>query len=114
VNYQNPHNLDLRIDSAGTIFANNDEVYLVGGCVNEKYTDKILKYNFVNNNIFKTDMIIPNIRDNEYYRFWEESNFQHVTNFNKDFDDEDYTYAMFDAKDKVHLFNVRTYKYTII
>ncbi len=114
VNYQNTYNLDLRIDSAGTIFANSDEVYLVGGCVNEKYTDRILKYNFVNNNIFKTEMIIPNIRDNEYYRFWEESNFQHVTNYNKDFDDEDYTYGMFDAKDKVHLFNVRTYKYTII
>ena len=114
VNHQNPHNLDLRIDSAGTIFANNDEVYIVGGCVNEKNTDRILKYNFVNNNIFKTEMIIPNIRDNEYYRFWEESNFQHVTNYNRDFNDDDYTYSMFDAKDKVHLFNVRTYKYTII
>ena len=114
VNFQNPHNIELRIDSAGTIFANNDEVYIVGGCVNEKFTDKILKYNFVNNTIFKTEMIIPFIKDNEYYRFWEESNFQHVTNYNKDFNDEDYTYAMFDAKDKVHLFNVRTYKYTIL
>ena len=114
VKYQNTHNLDLHIDSAGAIFASNDEVYIVGGCVNERYCDKILKFNFINNNIFKTDMIIPYLKDNEYYRFWEESTFKHLTNFNKDFNDDDFSYAMFDAKDKIHIFNPRTYKYTII
>jgi hypothetical protein len=86
----------------------------VGGCVNERYCDKILKFNFINNNMFKTDMIIPYLKDNEYYRFWEESTFKHLTNFNKDFNDDDFSYAMFDAKDKIHIFNPRTYKYTII
>lgn len=115
VNITNKHYLDLNISSHGCIYANPDEVYIVGGCTSDKFSDKILKYNFVQNAIYLTEMTIPGLKDHEYFRFWEESTFKSLSSFGNQFSsDDDYTFGMFDAKEKLHLFNSRTFKYTII
>ena len=55
--FQNPKSIDLHLNSHGSIFANTDEVYLVGGCVNERFTDRIIKFNLVQNCIFPTEFV---------------------------------------------------------
>jgi hypothetical protein len=116
VNYNNPSQLDMRLHSHSCIYANTNEVYIVGGSKNEIFSDKILKYNLINNTIFMTDMIIPDINKHEYFRFWEESQFKQLISHEliENKSEDDYTFAMFDARDKMHVFNSRTFKYKII
>jgi len=116
VNYNNPSHLDMRLHSHCCIYANANEVYIAGGSKNEIFSDKIFKYNLVNNTIFMTDMIIPDINNHEYFRFWEESQFKQLISHEliENTSDDDYTFAMFDARDKMHVFNSRTFKYKVI
>jgi hypothetical protein len=117
VQYSNTKYLDLKLSSQGCVYANNDEVYILGGCIesNNKFTDKIFKYNFVQNAIFLTEMKIPGIKENEYFRFWEESCFKALSSFGHIFNnDDDFTFGVFDARDKLHIFNSRSFKYNII
>ena len=115
VKFSNPKNIELKRNSMAVCYANSDEIYLLGGCVKDKYTDDILKYNFKQNTFYKTNFIIPTLRENEYFRFWEESTFVSLTSKgNTTNADDDCTFGMIDAKDKVHLFNVKTFKYNII
>ena len=113
--FQNPKSIDLHLNSHGSIFANTDEVYLVGGCVNERFTDRIIKFNLVQNCIFPTEFVIPGFKENEYFRFWEENTFKPLSSFGFAVNcDDDFTFGMFDARDKMHMFNSRTFKYNII
>lgn len=115
VKYRNPKGLELKLNSMGACFANSEEVYLLGGSEREKYTDQILKYNFKQDTFFKTDFTIPSMHQNEYYRFWEESLFIPLTSKGNTANADDaFTFGMIDARDKVHLFNIKTFKYNII
>jgi hypothetical protein len=115
VKYQNPKNLNVALDSHGTVYANSDEIFILGGAINNKYSDKIFKYNLHDDAIYLTEMSIPGLVENEYFRFWEESTFKALSNIgiflNKD---EDFLFGSFDAKDKVHFFNSKSFKYNII
>ena len=115
IKYQNPGRLNLRLASMSVCYAGIDEIYLLGGSVNDTPTDVILKYNFKQNAFFKTDLTIPGLRENEYYRFWEESSFIPLTSKgNATNADDEFTFGLIDARDKVHLFNIRNFKYNII
>jgi hypothetical protein len=116
VNLINVSYLDMHMDSHGIIYANNDEVYIVGGCIRDKYSDKIFKYNFIQNAIYLSEMKIPGLLDNEYYRFWEETSFKSLSSDNQFItnDEDEYAFGMFDAREKFHIFNPRTLKYDII
>ncbi len=116
VNYNNDKYIDLRIDSAACMYSNSDDMYILGGCVNENFTDRMLKYNFVHDSIHNYSGVIPNLQENEYFRFWEESGFKSLNKVGLTFSetDDNYSFAMFDARDKLHLFNARNYKYNIV
>ena len=115
IKYQNPGRLNLRLASMSVCYAGIDEIYLLGGSVNDTPTDVILKYNFKQNAFFKTDLTIPGLRENEYYRFWEESSFIPLTSKgNATNADDEFTFGLIDARDKVHLFNIRNFKYNIM
>jgi hypothetical protein len=72
-----------------------DEIYILGGCVNDIFTDRMLKYNFVHDSIHYTTSIIPNLQDNEYFRYWEESGFKAMTKIGLTFNetDDDFTFG---------------------
>lgn len=115
IKYENPKGLELKRSSMGICYANADEIYILGGTIGEKFTDEILKYNFQQNCFFKTQMKIPAINENEYFRFWEESTFVPLTSQGHTVNsDDDFTFGMIDARDKVHLFNIKTFKYNIV
>ena len=115
IKYQNPSKLNLRLASMSICYAGVDEIYILGGSVNDTPTDQILKYNFKQNAFFKTEMTIPGMRENDYYRFWEESGFIPLTSKgNATNADDEFTFGLIDARDKVHLFNIRNFKYNII
>ena len=115
IKYENPKLLDLQRNSMSCCYANQDEIYILGGCIRDKPTDEILKYNFKQNAFFKTEMKIPAFKENEYFRFWEESSFIPLTSKGNSNNSDDYfTFGILDARDKVHLFNIRTFKYNII
>ncbi len=115
VKYHNPKELDLKLNSMGVCFANADEIYILGGTIRERFTDQILKYNFKQDTFFLTDFTIPSMHQNEYYRFWEESTFIPLTSKGNTANSDDaFTFGMIDARDKVHLFNIKTFKYNII
>ena len=115
IKYQNPNKLDLHIASMSVCYASADEIYILGGSIRDEPTDQILKYNFKQNAFFKTEMSIPGIRENEYYRFWEESSFIPLTSKgNATNADDEFTFGLIDARDKVHLYNIRNFKYNII
>ena len=115
IKYENPKELDLHRNSMAVCYSNEDEIYILGGCIREDPTDQILKYNFKQNTFFKTDLQIPGFIENQYYRFWEESQFIPLTSKGNTINsDDDFTFGILDARDKVHLFNIRTFKYNII
>ena len=115
IKYENPKLLDLQRNSMACCYANQDEIYILGGCIRDKPTDEIIKYNFKQNAFFKTEMKIPAFKENEYFRFWEESTFVPLTSKGNSNNSDDYfTFGALDARDKVHLFNIRTFKYNII
>ena len=115
IKYQNPNKLDLHLASMSVCYANADEIYILGGSIRDDPTDQILKYNFKQNAFFKTEMSIPGIRENEYFRFWEESSFIPLTSKgNATNADDEFTFGLIDARDKVHLYNIRNFKYNII
>ena len=115
IKYENPKLLDLQRNSMACCYANQDEIYILGGCIRDKPTDEIIKYNFKQNAFFKTEMKIPAFKENEYFRFWEESTFIPLTSKGNSNNSDDYfTFGALDARDKVHLFNIRTFKYNII
>jgi hypothetical protein len=115
IKYENPKLLDLQRNSMSCCYANQDEIYILGGCIRDKPTDEILKFNFKQNAFFKTEMKIPAFKENEYFRFWEESSFIPLTSKGNSNNSDDYfTFGILDARDKVHLFNIRTFKYNII
>ena len=65
--------------------------------------------------IYKTEMTIPGLNENEYFRFWEESTFSALSSQGYAVNsDDDFTFGLLDARDKVHLFNIRNFKYNII
>ena len=115
IKYQNPSKLNLKLASMSVCYAGVDEIYLLGGSINDTPTDQILKYNFKQNAFFKTEMTIPGIRENDNFRFWEESSFIPLTSKgNATNADDEFTFGLIDARDKVHLFNIRNFKYNII
>ena len=115
IKYQNPSKLNLRMSSMSACYAGVDEIYILGGSVQDTPTDQILKYNFKQNAFFRTEMTIPGMRENEYFRFWEESNFVPLTSKgNATNADDEFTFGLIDARDKVHLYNIRNFKYNII
>ena len=115
IKYQNPSKLNLRMSSMSACYAGVDEIYILGGSVQDTPTDQILKYNFKQNAFFRTEMTIPGLRENDYYRFWEECNFIPLTSKgNATNADDEFTFGIIDARDKVHLFNIRNFKYNII
>ena len=115
IKYQNPSKLNLKLASMSVCYAGVDEIYVLGGSINDTPTDQILKYNFKQNAFFKTEMTIPGIRENDYFRFWEESSFIPLTSKgNATNADDEFTFGLIDARDKVHLFNIRNFKYNII
>jgi hypothetical protein len=115
IKYQNPCKLNLRLASMGVCYGGVDEIYILGGSINDTPTDQIIKYNFKQNAFFLTEMTIPGIRENEYFRFWEESSFVPLTSKgNATNADDEFTFGLIDARDKVHLYNIRNFKYNII
>ena len=115
IKYENPSKLNLHMASMGVCYAGVDEIYLLGGSIQDNPTDQILKYNFKQNAFFKTEMTIPGFRENDYFRFWEESSFIPLTSKgNATNADDELTFGLIDARDKVHLFNIRSFKYNII
>ena len=115
IKYENPSKLNLHIASMSVCYAGIDEIYLLGGSIQDTPTDQILKYNFKQNAFFKTEMTIPGFRENDYFRFWEESSFIPLTSKgNATNADDEFTFGLIDARDKVHLFNIRNFKYNII
>ena len=115
IKYQNPSKLNLHMSSMSVCYAGVDEIYILGGSVQDNPTDQILKYNFKQNAFFRTEMTIPGIRENDYFRFWEESTFIPLTSKgNATNADDEFTFGLIDARDKVHLFNIRNFRYNII
>ena len=115
IKYQNPCKLNLRLASMGVCYGGVDEIYILGGSINDTPTDQIIKYNFKQNAFFLTEMTIPGIRENEYFRFWEESSFIPLTSKgNATNADDEFTFGLIDCRDKVHLYNIRNFKYNII
>ena len=115
IKYHNPKNLDLHRNSMSCCFANDDEIYILGGTIRDKPTDQILKYNFKHETFYKTEMTINGLHENEYFRFWEESSFIPLSSQGYSINsDDDFTFGLIDARDKVHLFNIRSFKYNII
>ena len=115
IKYENPCKLDLHLASASVCYAGVDEIYILGGSIHDTPTDQIIKYNFKQNAFFLTEMTIPGLRENEYFRFWEESSFVPLTSKgNATNADDEFTFGLIDARDKVHLFNIRNFKYNII
>ena len=115
IKYENPSKLNLHLSSMSVCYAGIDEIYLLGGSIQDNPTDQILKYNFKQNAFFKTEMTIPGFRENDYFRFWEESSFIPLTSKgNATNADDEFTFGLIDARDKVHLFNIRNFKYNII
>ena len=115
IKYQNPSKLNLHLASMSVCYAGVDEIYILGGSIHDTPTDQILKYNFKQNAFFLTEMTIPGIRENEYFRFWEESSFVPLTSKgNATNADDEFTFGLIDARDKVHLYNIRNFKYNII
>ena len=115
IKYENPSKLNLHMASMGVCYAGVDEIYILGGSIQDNPTDQILKYNFKQNAFFKTEMTIPGFRENDYFRFWEESSFIPLTSKgNATNADDEFTFGLIDARDKVHLFNIRSFKYNII
>ena len=115
IKYENPSKLNLHMASMSVCYAGIDEIYLLGGSIQDTPTDQILKYNFKQNAFFKTEMTIPGFRENDYFRFWEESSFIPLTSKgNATNADDEFTFGLIDARDKVHLFNIRNFKYNII
>ena len=115
IKYENPCKLDLHLASASVCYAGVDEIYILGGSIHDTPTDQIIKYNFKQNAFFLTEMTIPGLRENEYFRFWEESSFVPLTSKgNATNADDEFTFGLIDARDKVHLYNIRNFKYNII
>ena len=115
IKYENPSKLDLHLASMSVCYAGVDEIYILGGSIHDTPTDQIIKYNFKQNAFFLTEMTIPGIRENEYFRFWEESSFIPLTSKgNATNADDEFTFGLIDARDKVHLYNIRNFKYNII
>ena len=115
IKYENPCKLDLHLASTSVCYAGVDEIYILGGSIHDTPTDQIIKYNFKQNAFFLTEMTIPGLRENEYFRFWEESSFVPLTSKgNATNADDEFTFGLIDARDKVHLFNIRNFKYNII
>ena len=115
IKYENPSKLDLHLASMSVCYAGVDEIYILGGSIHDTPTDQIIKYNFKQNAFFLTEMTIPGIRENEYFRFWEESTFVPLTSKgNATNADDEFTFGLIDARDKVHLYNIRNFKYNII
>ena len=115
IKYENPCKLDLHLASSSVCYAGVDEIYILGGSIHDTPTDQIIKYNFKQNAFFLTEMTIPGIRENEYFRFWEESSFVPLTSKgNATNADDEFTFGLIDARDKVHLYNIRNFKYNII
>jgi len=115
IKYENPSKLNLHMASMSVCYAGIDEIYLLGGSIQDTPTDQILKYNFKQNAFFKTEMTIPGFRENDYFRFWEESSFIPLTSKgNATNADDEFTFGLIDARDKVHLYNIRNFKYNII
>ena len=115
IKYENPCKLDLHLASASVCYAGVDEIYILGGSIHDTPTDQIIKYNFKQNAFFLTEMTIPGLRENEYFRFWEESSFVPLTSKgNATNADDEFTFGLIDARDKVHLYNIRSFKYNII
>ena len=115
IKYENPSKLDLHLASMSVCYAGVDEIYILGGSIHDTPTDQIIKYNFKQNAFFLTEMTIPGIRENEYFRFWEESTFVPLTSKgNATNADDEFTLGLIDARDKVHLHNIRNFKYNII
>jgi len=115
IKYQNPCKLNLRLASMGVCYGGVDEIYILGGSINDTPTDQIIKYNFKQNAFFLTEMTIPGLRENEYFRFWEESSFVPLTSKgNATNADDEFTFGLIDCRDKVHLYNIRNFKYNII
>ena len=115
IKYENPCKLDLHLASMSVCYAGVDEIYILGGSIHDTPTDQIIKYNFKQNAFFLTEMTIPGIRENEYFRFWEESSFIPLTSKgNATNADDEFTFGLIDARDKVHLYNIRNFKYNII
>ena len=69
IKYQNPSKLNLRMSSMSACYAGVDEIYILGGSVQDTPSDQILTYNFKQNAFFRTEMNIPGMRENSYYRF---------------------------------------------
>ena len=115
IKYQNPSKLDLHLASMSVCYAGVDEIYILGGSIHDTPTDQIIKYNFKQNAFFLTEMTIPGMRENDYFRFWEESSFVPLTSKgNATNADDEFTFGLIDARDKVHLYNIRNFKYNII
>ena len=115
IRYENPCKLDLHLASMSVCYAGVDEIYILGGSIHDTPTDQIIKYNFKQNAFFLTEMTIPGLRENEYFRFWEESSFVPLTSKgNATNADDEFTFGIIDARDKVHLYNIRNFKYNII
>ena len=115
IKYENPSKLDLHLASMSVCYAGVDEIYILGGSIHDTPTDQIIKYNFKQNAFFLTEMTIPGIRETEYFRFWEESTFVPLTSKgNATNADDEFTFGLIDARDKVHLYNIRNFKYNII
>ena len=115
IKYENPSKLELHLASMSVCYAGVDEIYILGGSIHDTPTDQIIKYNFKQNAFFLTEMTIPGIRENEYFRFWEESSFIPLTSKgNATNADDEFTFGLIDARDKVHLYNIRNFKYNII
>ena len=115
IKYENPCKLDLHLASSSVCYAGVDEIYILGGSIHDTPTDQIIKYNFKQNAFFLTEMTIPGLRENEYFRFWEESSFVPLTSKgNATNADDEFTFGLIDARDKVHLYNIRNFKYNII
>lgn len=114
--FKNPKQLMLGVHSMGICRINPDEVLILGGIIRgDKPTDKCVKFNFSHNSIFLNSMKIPEIESNEYYRFWEETNFIPLKDLSGNYNtNDDFYYGMFDAKNKFHLFNIKTFEYRII
>ena len=115
IKYENPSKLELHLASMSVCYAGVDEIYILGGSIHDTPTDQIIKYNFKQNAFFLTEMTIPGIRENDYFRFWEESSFIPLTSKgNATNADDEFTFGLIDARDKVHLYNIRNFKYNII
>lgn len=116
VNFKNPKNVIIGLHSMGLCFLNPDEVLLIGGVIKDnKFSNKMLKYNLTHEMIHLSPQTIPDIETNEYYRFWEETNFLSLKDLSGNYNtNDDFYYGMFDAKNKIHLLNIKTFEYRIL